>query len=120
MRTFAFIAIAFCSTCGAQANDKAATTRAPSQLAVPNEQQAAAAIVELMSLGEIKAQVKAKLGTCIPAVDAKHAGQVACTVAVRIGAGTTETQADFYRSGATWVAQPSSSQDKLPFPDPAL
>lgn len=86
----------------------------------PLEQQAAAAIVKMMPLGEIKAQVKAKLGTCIPALNAKHAGQVACTVAIRIGAGTTETQTDFYRSGATWVAQPSTSQDKLPFPDLAL
>lgn len=91
------------------------------QPAIPNEQQATAAIVKLMSLGEIKAQVKVKLGTCILAVDAKHPGQIACTVAVSMGAGTSETQADFYRDGATsWVAQPSTSQDKLPFPDPAL
>ena len=120
MRTLTFIALALCATCGAQANDKSTTTRALSRLVIPNEQQATAAVVEMASLGEIKAQVKATLGTCIPAVDAKHVGQVACTVAVSIGAGTTETQADFYRNGPTWVAQPSTSQDKLPFPDPAL
>ena len=27
---------------------------------------------------------------------------------------------DFYKQGKKWKAQPSSSQDKLPFPDPKL
>jgi hypothetical protein len=63
---------------------------------------------------------EAKLGTCIPAVQGKHPGQVACTVALKVGAGSSETQADFYRRGNKWVAQPSTSQDQLPFPDPKL
>ena len=73
----------------------------------------------MMDMQEYKNAVL-KLGTCVPAVEAKHPGQVACTVALKIGAGSSETQADFYRRGNKWVAQPSSSQDKLPFPDPKL
>lgn len=87
---------------------------------LPSQQEATEAIVKMLDLGDIQAQVTAKLGTCIAALEAEHPGQVACTVAIIIGAGTSETQADFYRSGASWLAQPSSSQEKLPFPDPAL
>ncbi|MBC9250837.1 hypothetical protein A9179_11170 [Pseudomonas alcaligenes] len=97
-----------------------AETSAPAQLTLPSQQEATEAIVKMLDLGEMQDQVTAKLGTCIAATEAEHAGQVACTVAIGIGAGTSETQADFYRSGSTWVAQPSSSQEKLPFPDPAL
>lgn len=35
----------------------------------------------MVSLGEIKAEVQAKRGTGIPALGARHAGQVACTLA---------------------------------------
>jgi hypothetical protein len=73
----------------------------------------------MMEMQEYKT-AELKLGTCIPAVDAKHPGQIACTVSLKIGAGSSETQADFFRRGTKWVAQPSSSQDKLPFPDPKL
>lgn len=97
-----------------------AETSAPAQLTLPNQQEATEAIVKMLDLGEMQDQVTTKLGTCIATVEAEHAGQVACTVAISIGAGTSETQADFYRSGSTWQAQPSSSQDQLPFPDPAL
>ncbi|WP_156115042.1 hypothetical protein [Pseudomonas sp. ML96] len=97
-----------------------AETSAPAQLTLPNQQEATEAIVKMLDLGEMQDQVTAKLGTCIAAIEAEHAGQVACTVAISIGAGTSETQADFYRSGSAWQAQPSSSQDRLPFPDPAL
>jgi hypothetical protein len=90
------------------------------KLTLPNEKEATAAIVKILGLSDMQSQVAVKLGTCIPAIDAKHAGQVACTVTVKLGAGTSETQADFYRDGAIWDAQPSTSQDKLPFPDPAL
>lgn len=92
----------------------------PARLTLPDQQEATEAIVKMLDLGDMQGQVTTKLGTCIPAMEAEHAGQVACTVAVSIGAGTSETQADFYRSGPTWLAQPSSSQEKLPFPDPAL
>ena len=63
-----------------------------------------------------------KLGTCVPAVNAKHKGQIACTVAFIFGAGSSETQLDFYRDAKTgkWIAQASESQDLLPFPDPKL
>ncbi len=37
-----------------------------------------------------------------------------------MGATVNENQMDFYRQGKTWKAQPSMSQDKLPFPDPKL
>ncbi|WP_394558200.1 hypothetical protein [Aquipseudomonas alcaligenes] len=89
-------------------------------MTLPSQQEATEAIVKMLDLGDMQDQVTTKLGTCIAAVEAEHAGQVACTVAISIGAGTSETQADFYRSGSTWQAQPSSSQDQLPFPDPAL
>jgi hypothetical protein len=91
-----------------------------SELTRPTEVEAADAITELVGLADMRKDVSVKLGTCIPAVDAEHSAQIACTVAVKLGAGTTETQADFYLDGTAWVAQPSVSQDKLPFPDPAL
>ncbi|WP_143707371.1 hypothetical protein [Uliginosibacterium sp. TH139] len=102
-----------------QKNDIAA-----SGMTLPNENEATASIIKMMDLADTLAQMQVsasvKLGTCIPAIDANHPGQVACTIAVRLGASTSETQADFYRKGAGWVSQPSTSQDKLPFPDPAL
>lgn len=100
--------------------DQAAPAIQPEKLVLPDQQEATAAIVRMLDMGDLQTQVATKLGTCIPAMEAEHAGQVACTVAVSIGAGTSETQADFYRSGSTWLAQPSRSQEKLPFPDPAL
>lgn len=98
------------------------TTILPAQeLPRPSPEQATQAILEMMQLvDELGGQASVKLGTCIPAVEAEHEGQIACTVAVVMGAGSSETQADFYRQGQKWVAQPSVSQDELPFPDPAL
>jgi hypothetical protein len=67
--------------------------------------------------------MQARLGTCVPAVKASQKGQIACTVAVIIGAGSSETQVDFYRDPekpGRWIAEPSESQDRLPFPDPKL
>lgn len=90
------------------------------KLVLPSVPEATNAIVEMFSGADIPRPSKVKLGTCIPAEEATQAGQVACTVAVTLGAATTETQTDFYKKGKKWVAQPSSSQDKLPFPDPAL
>lgn len=98
----------------------AAPAGVPGKLTLPSQQEATEAIVKMLDLGDQYGPVTTKLGTCIAAMEAAHAGQVACTVAIIIGAGTSETQADFYRSGSTWLAQPSSSQEKLPFPDPAL
>ena len=69
-------------------------------------------------LGLDRAQVV--LGTCKPALQPHTTGQTACTLLVILGAGTSETQADFYWSGKEWVSTPSNSQSILPFPDPAL
>ncbi|MEO8387632.1 hypothetical protein [Polaromonas sp.] len=96
-----------------------ASTAQAGTLVLPDIKEATQAFLEMMELQKYK-DAELKLGTCIPAVQAKHPGQVACTVALKIGAGTSETQADFYRQGNKWVAQPSSSQDLLPFPDPKL
>lgn len=109
-----------CLAVGAAQAETSSPAGTPATLSLPNQQEATEAIVKMLDLGDMQAQVTTRLGTCIAAIEAEHAGQVACTVAISIGAGTSETQADFYRSGSTWQAQPSSSQDQLPFPDPAL
>lgn len=101
------------------ATTPAATTVNATALVLPDAKEATQAFLLMMEMQEYKT-AELKLGTCIPAVDAKYPGQIACTVALKIGAGSSETQADFYRRGNKWVAQPSSSQDKLPFPDPKL
>lgn len=105
---------------GAVHADRLPPVDPPGGLVLPNQQEATDAIVTMLDLGDMQVPVTTKLGTCIPALEAEHPGQVACTVAISIGAGTSETQADFYRSGSTWLAQPSYSQEQLPFPDPAL
>lgn len=97
----------------------AAATATATALVLPDAKEATQAFLLMMEMQEYKT-AELKLGTCIPAVDAKHPGQIACSVSLKIGAGSSETQADFYRRGNKWVAQPSSSQDKLPFPDPKL
>ena len=116
-----------CSACSETSSQPAVTPNAVSAatpapaaaLVLPDTKEATQAFLVMMEMQEYKDAVL-KLGTCIPAVDAKHPGQVACAVSLKIGAGSSETQADFYRRGNKWVAQPSSSQDKLPFPDPKL
>lgn len=86
---------------------------------IPTEKEAAAAVAEM--LPEYADYLNGvKLGTCIPAVAASQPGQVACTAAIRLGAAVNETQLDFVPNGQAWDAMPSSSQDKLPFPDPKL
>jgi hypothetical protein len=101
------------------ATTPAATTANAAALVLPDAKEATQAFLLMMEMQEYK-NAELKLGTCIPAVDAKHPGQIACTVSLKIGAGSSATQADFYRRGNKWVAQPSSSQDQLPFPDPKL
>ena len=111
-----------CSACSETSSQPAAVNPPAAQAgtpALPNTQEATQSLLEMLDMKEYK-NAEVKLGTCIPAVDAKYPGQVACTVALKIGAGSSETQADFYRRSGKWVAQPSSSQDKLPFPDPKL
>ncbi len=103
-----------------QSNKTSSPAVVPEKLSLPSPKEATDAILELFGMADMKKQATVKLGTCIPAMDAQYAGQVACTIAVKIGASTSETQADFYRTKSKWHAQPSSSQEKLPFPDPAL
>lgn len=108
------------AACTAPPSTAATQAAGSDKPALPNEKEATDAIIRMLDMADMQVEITTKLGTCIPAMDARHAGQIACTVAVRIGAGTSETQADFYRDGTTWEAQPSTSQEKLPFPDPAL
>ncbi|UCJ19151.1 hypothetical protein K5Q02_14140 [Pseudomonas sp. MM211] len=96
------------------------TTSHADDLPRPTNEEATEAVLEMMQMPELAGSATAKLGTCIPALEAEHPQQIACTVSVMMGAGSSETQADFYRQGQKWKAQPSVSQDELPFPDPAL
>lgn len=89
-------------------------------LVLPSIPEATDAIVDMLAGSGMPRPSKVKLGTCIAAVDATHPGQVACTVAVTLGSAVSENQMDFYKQGKKWKAQPSVSQDKLPFPDPKL
>jgi hypothetical protein len=78
--------------------------------------QATKAIRELMGMPGIQVV----LGTCKPALKPTFPDQTACTLDAVSPAGTSETQADFHWSGKEWVAEPSDSQEILPFPDPVL
>lgn len=89
-------------------------------LALPTVSEATEAIVDMLAGTGLSRPYEVKLGTCVVAEDATHPGQVACTVAVTMGAAVNENQMDFYKEGNKWKAQPSMSQDKLPFPDPKL
>lgn len=102
----------------ARADRPAAARPAPSKL--PDAAQAGAAIGEMFGDPALMRDATVVLGTCVPAAEAEFPGQTACTVKVQSGAGSSETQADFYWNGERWIAQPSQSQDKLPFPDPKL
>ncbi|WP_228199583.1 hypothetical protein [Acinetobacter sp. WCHAc010052] len=87
---------------------------------IPTVSEAKQATVDLLGK-EIGAMIsELKLGTCISAVKPTHPGQIACTLTIRLGAAINETQSDFYQKKGKWVAMPSESQDKLPFPDPEL
>lgn len=89
-------------------------------LVLPTIPEATDAIVDMLAGSGMPRPSKVKLGTCIKAEEASHPGQVACTVAVTMGSAISENQMDFYKQGKKWKAQPSVSQDKLPFPDPKL
>lgn len=120
--TVIFSALLLCSACNETPSQPASVVPSVAQAgtpALPDVKEATQALLEMLDMKELQ-NAEVKLGTCIPAVDAKHPGQVACTVVLKVGAGSSETQADFYRKGNKWVAQPSTSQDQLPFPDPKL
>ena len=108
----------------ATAEEAACPQPRPAPGAMPDAAQLRAAVVDMLgsevvaALGEAPRDIRT--GTCVAAVDATHPGQRACTLAIRLGAAVNETQADFHWDGCRWIAQPSTSQDLLPFPDPAL
>ena len=105
----------------AYAASQAVTPRpAAGEMAIPTADEATQALVKLLGLSDMTGKVTATPGTCVRAIDAAHAAHVACTVAFHMGAGTSETQADSFLENDEWTAQPSSSQAKLPFPEPAL
>ncbi len=90
-------------------------------LTLPSADDAKAAIVTMFGDSALAASLKGghvKLGTCKKASKGQHPGEIACTVAVVMGAGSSETQANFYRAGGKWVATPT--EEDLPFPDPKL
>ena len=64
------------------------------------------------------ATAQVKIGTCKAVSKPRHEGEVACSLAMAMGAGTSETQANFYRAGGQWTATPT--EEDLPFPDPKL
>ncbi len=120
--TLALWTVFLCSACTETSPQSSVAVLPAAQAgtpALPNTQEATQALLEMLEMKEYK-NAEVKLGTCIPAVQARYPGQVACTVALKIGAGSSETQADFYRRSGKWVAQPTTSQDQLPFPDPKL
>ncbi|MBR8655199.1 hypothetical protein KDH83_17995 [Achromobacter sp. Marseille-Q0513] len=112
-----FVSVAFAVALSGVAGLAQAQTQA---LVLPTAPEATDAIAEMFSGSGIPKPSEVKLGTCIAALEASHAGQVACTVSVTLGAAINETQLDFYKQGKKWKTQPSASQDQLPFPDPKL
>lgn len=62
-------------------------------------------------------RIEVLLGTCKPAKEAEFEGQTACTLLGVSPGAMSETQADFHWNGQEWVANVSSSQSILPFPD---
>jgi len=98
----------------------ACTASEPAPGKLPNPEEAKTAFTDMIGDPDLLSGSTIKLGTCVPAADAEYPGQTACTVAVLSPGGSSETQADFHWDGKRWIAQPSSSQDLLPFPDPKL
>lgn len=87
----------------------------------PSPQEAKDALRTLFELPpERLKNATVQLGTCVPALGAQYQGQISCTTLLRYNAGSSESQADFYRDPKTkvWVAGPPTTQEELPFPDP--
>lgn len=89
-------------------------------LVIPAPGEAHVAIVTLLGddLPGMKTSQLA-IGTCLPAPDAPHQGQVSCTTMLLMPAGRSESPMDFYQDGGKWVATPPTNL-QLPFPDPKL
>lgn len=102
----------------ADAEPPSPASAAPS--ARPTPEQALTALAARFGDESLFRDVRVQLGTCKPALEAAHPGQVACTVLIRSPGGSSETQSDFHWDGRQWLAEPSGSQEILPFPDPAF
>jgi hypothetical protein len=85
----------------------------------PTPEQATRAVIKMFGDPAAMTSAKVKIGTCVPTTGADHKGEVACTFALISGAGSSESQANFFPDGAGWTAEPTE-QDGLPFPDPKL
>lgn len=70
------------------------------------------------SFAKMLANGHVKIGTCKKATKAKRGDAVACTLAIVTGAGSSETQANFFRANGRWTAEPT--EEDLPFPDPSV
>ena len=94
---------------------------AQSPLVIPTPEEAKGAVVRMFDepvLTKAMQRGEVKIGTCKKTTKATHDGEVSCNVLVVTGAASSETQANLYRQGTTWVATPS--EEDLPFPDPKL
>jgi hypothetical protein len=109
-------AFALLTACGSQA---AAIPKQP-----PNAAEAKQAIATMFGegAGEMIKAHEIVLGTCIatPAKYKPKPGQFSCTFLLKSPGGTSESKVDFYFKNKAWVAQPSSTDEELPFPDPKL
>lgn len=94
---------------------------AAQSLTIPSPEEAKGAVIRMLDdpdLAKMLAAGHVAIGTCKPTTKPAHAGEIACTIAVVMGAGSSETQANFYSTDGKWTATPTS--EKLPFPDPKL
>jgi hypothetical protein len=82
---------------------------ASSALILPSEQEAIGALLVMWEAPEYSDKTYVELSTCKAVADAEHAGKIVCAVGVRVGELSSATFMEFYRSGSTWVAQPSAS-----------
>jgi hypothetical protein len=98
-----------------------AAPAAAQALTIPSPEDAKGAVIRMMNdpaMAKLMVNGHVKLGTCKKTTKAAHDGEVACTLAVVMGAGSSETQANFYRLNGRWVAEPT--EEDLPFPDPKV
>ncbi len=94
---------------------------AAQSLTIPSPEEAKGAVIRMFddpAVAKMLATGHVVIGTCKPTTKPAHANEVACTIAVVMGAGSSETQANFYRTDGKWTATPTS--EDLPFPDPKL
>lgn len=97
----------------------AADAQAP---AIPTPTEALGAMVRLFDDPEVTQRLKRArvvIGTCKHASKGAHEDEIACTYRLVSAAGSSETQANFYRVRGVWNMSPTE-EDDLPFPDPKL